>query len=81
MSAAAHARKQSAITFKVFVLWLCNQHYYTRDVIEMYRDLPYYEGMRAKTRYENWLHKNKHENHVNPLLPLEMPLIIVSSGP
>jgi len=38
-------------TFEVFVLWLCNQCYYTRDVIGIkmtYRDLPYYEGIRPK---------------------------------
>jgi len=28
-----NTRKQSAVTFEVFVLWLCNQHYYTHDVI------------------------------------------------
>jgi len=32
-----------------------------------YRDLPYYEGMRAKTRRENKLHENAHENHANSL--------------
>jgi len=47
-----------------------NQHYYTCDVIGIkmtYRDLPYYEGMRAKTRRENKLYENKHKNHTNPL--------------
>jgi len=29
--------KQSTVTFKVFVLWLHNQHYYTRDVIGICR--------------------------------------------
>jgi len=33
----------------------------------MNRDLPYYEGIRAKTRREYKLHENKHENHVNSL--------------
>jgi len=49
------------LTFKVFVLWLCNQHYYT------YRDLPYYEDIRAKTHRECILYENKHENHTNYL--------------
>jgi len=31
ISATKNARKQNAVTFEVFVLWLCNQHYYTRD--------------------------------------------------
>jgi len=59
-----HASKQSDITFEVFVLWLCNQHYYTHDAIGIkmtYRDLPYYEGIRAKICHENKLHENKHE--------------------
>jgi len=49
-----HTCKQSAVTFEVFVLWLRNQHYYTRDVIGIkmvYRNLPYHEGIRAKTHY------------------------------
>jgi len=49
--AAANTHKQSTVTFKVFVLWLRNQRYYTHDVIgiEMtYRDLPYYEGISPK---------------------------------
>jgi len=33
ISAAANACKQNAVTFKVFVPWLHNQCYYTRDVI------------------------------------------------
>jgi len=33
ISTATNTRKQSAETFEVFVLWLCNQRYYTRDVI------------------------------------------------
>jgi len=51
ISATTNTGKQSAITFKVFVLWLCNRSYYTRDVIGIkmtYRDLPYYEGIRPK---------------------------------
>jgi len=51
ISATTNARKQSAVTFKVSVLWLRNQHYYNCDVtgIKMtYRDLPYYEGIRPK---------------------------------
>jgi len=31
------------------------------------RDLPYYKGIRAKTRREHKHHENKHENHTNPL--------------
>jgi len=31
-----------------------------------YWDLPYYEGMRAKTCREYKLHENKHENYANP---------------
>jgi len=31
-----------------------------------YRDLPYYEGIRAKTCRENKLHENKHKNHTKP---------------
>jgi len=64
--------KQSAVTFKVFVLWLRNQRYYTCDVIGIkitYRDLLYYKGIRAKTSHKYKLHKNKHKNHVN--IPLE----------
>jgi len=48
ISTATNTRKQSAATFKLFVLWLRNQCYYTRDVIGIkmtYRDLPYYEGI------------------------------------
>jgi len=40
--------------------------HYTFDVIGItmtYRDLPYYEGMRAKTHCKNKLHENKKENH------------------
>jgi len=51
ISVALYVRKQSAVTFKVFIVWLSNQHYYTCDVIGikmMHRDLPYYEGMRVK---------------------------------
>jgi len=32
-----------------------------------YRDLPYYEGIRAKTHRENKLYENKHKNNANPL--------------
>jgi len=67
---ATNTRKQSAVTFKVFVLWLPNQHYYTCDSIGIkmtYRDLRYYEDIRAKTRRECKLHENKHENHANHL--------------
>jgi len=35
----------------VFVLWLHNQCYYTRDVIEIeitHRDLPYYKDIKPK---------------------------------
>jgi len=38
-----NTRKQNAVTFKVFVLWLRNRHYYTHDVIGIkmtHRDLP-----------------------------------------
>jgi len=51
ISVATNTRKQSAVTFEVFVLWLRNQCYYTRDVIGIkmtYRDLPYYEGISLK---------------------------------
>jgi len=44
ISATKNTHKQSAVAFKVFVLWICNQHYYICGVIgiEMtYRDLPY----------------------------------------
>jgi len=54
----------------VFVLWLCNQCYYTRDAIGIkmtHKDLSYYEGIRAKTCHENKLYENKHENDANPL--------------
>jgi len=64
ISAAKNTRKQSAVTFEVFILLLRNQHYYTRDVIGtkmMYRDLLYFEGIRAKTHREYKLHKNKHK--------------------
>jgi len=48
ISAATNTCKQSAVTFEVFVLWLSSQCYYTCDVIGMYRDLPYYEGISPK---------------------------------
>jgi len=51
ISATTNSHKQSTVTFEVFVLWLCNQCYYTRDVIGIkmtYRDLSYYEGIRPK---------------------------------
>jgi len=32
ISAAANTRKQNTVTFEVFVLWLCNQWYYTGDL-------------------------------------------------
>jgi len=59
--------KQNTITFKVFVLWLRNQHYYTHNAIEIkmkYRDLPYYK---ASGHCEYNLNENKHENHTNCL--------------
>jgi len=34
--AITNAHKQSTVTFEVFVLWLCNQRYYTCDVIGIY---------------------------------------------
>jgi len=80
--AATNTRKQSAVTFEVFVLWLCNQHYYTRDVIGIkmtYRDLPYYEGIRAKTRREYKLYKNKHKNHTNSLHTFIQSLVPIQS--
>jgi len=43
ISAATNTCKQSTATFEVFVLWLCNRRYYTRDVIGIkmtYRDYP-----------------------------------------
>jgi len=43
---------------------------YTHGVIGIkmtYRDLPYYEGIRAKTRREYKLHENKHKNHTSCL--------------
>jgi len=49
--AATHTRKQSTVTFEVFVLQLRNQCYYTHDVIGIkmiHRDLPYYEGISPK---------------------------------
>jgi len=33
ISAATNTCKQSVVTFEVFVLWLCNQYYYTHDAI------------------------------------------------
>jgi len=51
ISAATNTCKQSTVTFKVFVLRLINQCYYTHDVIGIqmtHRDLPYYEGIRPK---------------------------------
>jgi len=59
--AATNTCKQSAVTFEVFVLWLCNHCYYTCDVIGikmMHRNLPYYKGIRTKTCCEYKLHKN-----------------------
>jgi len=50
-----------------------------------YRDLPYYEDMRAKTCPENKLHENKHKSHTNPLHTFRKWSIISSqfvlSGP
>jgi len=57
-------------TFEEFVLWLYNQCYYAHDVIRIkttYKNLPYYVGIKAKTRREYKLHGNKHENHANHL--------------
>jgi len=51
ISATTNTHKQSIVNFEVFVLWLHNQCYYTRDVIGIkmtYRDLPYYEGISPK---------------------------------
>jgi len=51
ISAATNTCKQITITFKLFVLWLRNQCYYTCDVIGIkmtYRYLPYYEGISPK---------------------------------
>jgi len=62
-----HTPKQSAVTFEVFVLWLCNQHYYIIGIKMMHRDLPYYKGIRAKTDCEYKLHENNYKNHANPL--------------
>jgi len=70
ISAIKNTRKQSAITFEVFVLWLCNQCYYTHDVIGIkmtYGDLPYYKGIRAKACREYRLHENNHKKHTNHL--------------
>jgi len=54
-----------------------------------YRDLPYYEGIKAKTRRKYILHKSKHKNHANSLhtVPLEngtelgpsLPYLVVQS--
>jgi len=47
-----------------------NQCYHTCDVIGIkmtYRDLPYYEGIMAKTCHEYKLHENKYKNHANSL--------------
>jgi len=55
---------------KVFVLWLRIQHHYTCDAIGIkmtYRNLPYHEGIRTKTRCKYKLHENKHKNNANPL--------------
>jgi len=55
-----HTCEQSTVTFEVFVIRLCNQRYYACDVIGIkmtYRDLPYYEGIRAKTHCEYKLHE------------------------
>jgi len=60
ISATKNTRKQSTVTFKLFVLWLHNQCYYTHDAIGIkitHGDLPYYEGIRDKTRHEYKLHK------------------------
>jgi len=70
ISATTNTQKQSAVTLKVFVLWLHNQCYYVRDALGIkmrQRDLPYYKGIRAKTCREYKLHKNKHKNHANSL--------------
>jgi len=78
ISAATNTRKQSTVTFEVFVLWLRNQRYYTRDEIGikmMHRDLPYYEGIRNKTHREYELHENKHKNHANHLRTLRIQSI------
>jgi len=51
ISAATNTRKQSTVTFEVFVLWLRNQCYYTRDVLGIkmtYRSLPNYKGISPK---------------------------------
>jgi len=51
ISAATNTRKKGAVNFEVFVLWLRNLCYYTRDVIGIkmtHRDLPCYEGISPK---------------------------------
>jgi len=48
ISAATNARKQGAVTFKVFVLWLRNQCHDVIGIKMTYRDLPYYEGIGPK---------------------------------
>jgi len=44
--AAMNTCKQSAVTFEVFVLWLCDQHYYTHDVMGHLGIYPRYEGLK-----------------------------------
>jgi len=61
-------------TFEVFVVRLRNQCLYTRDVIGIkitYRDLPHYEGIRAKTHYEYKPHENSTKITQTIYIPLE----------
>jgi len=71
LKSVTNTRKQSVVTFEVFVLWLHNQCYYTRDVIGIkmtYRDLLYYEGIRAKTCREYKLHEISTKSCLNKYL-------------
>jgi len=69
ISAATNTRKQSAVIFKVFVLWLRNQRYYPHDVIGIkmaHRDLPYCKSIRLKHAVYK-LNKKQAQNHANCL--------------
>ena len=51
-----HGCKQSAVTFEVFIVWLCNLCHSTRDVISIKmipRGLPYDQSIGTKTCREN----------------------------
>jgi len=53
--AATNTRKQSTITFEVFVVWLRNQHYYICDVIGIKWRIGIYPTMKVSAQNIPWI--------------------------